>query len=408
MKILAISAELPFPPIGGGRLRTYHWLKALSSRHDVTLIAFTFDDENHAKPPFPVNVIRVPWEPPPLYRQMETNDLSVSSRAFEILRDEIPEPWYVSYFESAAATEIVRKEVAKGVDLVLFEDSDMAQFSSVIPDEIPRVLDLHNVYSLITQRAAVGKTGKELDKTQREARRTLAFESAVAAKCDLCLACSETEAAAVRDLLRVDHVAVLPNGVDPNFFAPLSISPTPGTLLFTGSMNYPPNIEAVNYFVAEILPLIHCRRPDAVLHVVGTQPGKEVQQLKSDTVVIHGHVPDVRPYFADAEIFVAPILSGGGTRLKILEAAAMEKPIVTTTLGIEGLNFRHGNDVVVADSPQAFADAVTGLLGDTARQKKLGGNARRVSLNYGWTELEAKLCEFIGKPSLAKSVHCQR
>src|SRR5439155_4465154 len=100
MKILAISAELPFPPVGGGRLRIYHWLKALSSRYEVTLVAFTFDQENDFSSPFPLNVIAIPWKPPLLYRQMEADNPIVSNRAFEVLRDKIKEPWYASYFES--------------------------------------------------------------------------------------------------------------------------------------------------------------------------------------------------------------------------------------------------------------------------------------------------------------------
>ena len=400
MKILAISAELPFPPVGGGRLRIYHWLKALSSRHEVTLVAFTFDHEVDATWPFSLNVICVPWKQPPLYCQMDSDDTLVASRAFEILRDEITEPWYASYFESAAAEQIVRQEVSKGIDLVLFEDSDMARFNSVIPEEIPRVLDFQNVYSLIAQRAAAAKSGEELRVAQGEARRTVAFERGVASKCELCLVCSESEATAVKDLLGVERVAVLPNGVDTTFFSPWSTSSLSGALLFTGSMNYQPNIEAVDYFVAEILPLIHRRRPDVVLHVVGKNPGKELQQLRSETVVIHGDVPDMRPYFAEAEIFVAPILSGGGTRLKILEAAASAKPIITTTLGAEGLDFHPEEDIIIADSPDVFADSVVRLLDDRERQSVLGRNARRASLPYEWRKLESSFCEFIQETAM--------
>lgn len=403
MKILAISAELPFPPIGGGRLRIYHWLNALSSRHDVTLIAFTFDDESKTLPPFPLSVIPVSWEPPPLYRQMEANDTNAASEAFKRLRDELSEPWYASYFESAAASQAVREQVAKGIDLVLIEDSDMGRFLSLIPRDVPKILDLQNVYTLMARRKREGISPEEVRIARREAERTFAFESSVAAQCDLCLTCSDHEAAAARDLLRIDRVEVLPNGVDTNFFTPQPITPSPGALLFTGSMNYAPNVEAVMYFVTKILPLIHRRRADVVLQVVGKDPPKAVQDLRSETVLVHGQVPDVRPYFAQAEVVVAPILSGGGTRLKILEAAAMAKPIITTTLGVEGLELEPNSNVLIADSPSAFADAVFRLLGDTDLQKKLGSNARCVSLKYDWNKLEPRLCELVEDVAISKS-----
>src|SRR5207302_2020920 len=114
VRILAITAEMPFPPIGGGLLRTYHWLHALSAEHEVTLVAFTFEQENYSPPPFPLKVIAVPWKIPPLYCEMESTDLAKADRAFRTLRDEVSEPWYASYFESTLATAAVRKEVAQG------------------------------------------------------------------------------------------------------------------------------------------------------------------------------------------------------------------------------------------------------------------------------------------------------
>src|SRR5262249_34722231 len=128
-----------------------------------------------------------------------------------------------------------------------------------------------------------------------------------------------------------------------------------GQLLFTGSMNYWPNQEAVQYFTKDVLPLIRQAIPATTFHVVGTSPSDEVRRLACEHVVVHGAVPDMRPYFRDAELVVVPLLSGGGTRLKILEAAASGKAIVSTSLGAEGLEFCPGRDLIIGDSPAELA-----------------------------------------------------
>src|SRR5205823_3984415 len=137
------------------------------------------------------------------------------------------------------------------------------------------------------------------------------------------LCCSEQEAEAARTFLNIPHTSVIPNGVDTVAMTPGEAAATPGYLLFTGAMNYAPNVEAVRYFVAEILPLIQAEVPGGVtFHMAGSKPAPEVKALASDNVFIHASVPDMREYFQQAWIVVVPLLSGGGTRLKILEAAA--------------------------------------------------------------------------------------
>jgi glycosyltransferase involved in cell wall biosynthesis len=394
MRVLVITEEMPFPPVGGGLLRTYHWLQALSRKHEVTLVAFTFGDAVCEPPPFPVKIIGVAWEQPPLYRDMESEDRAVAERAFANLRDDVPEPWYASYFQSAPAMEAIRK-AGREADLVLIEESNMGQFISALPKDVMKILDLHNVYTLIAERASRRKSGAEGETAQRETRRTARFETNVAGECILCLACSEEESAAARNLLGAPRVAPLPNGVDTSYFTPAAHPPQSANLLFTGSMNYPPNIEAVEHFVTRILPLVQLNRPYVVFHIVGTKPDERVKRLQSKNVIVHGRVPDIRPYFADAELFVAPILSGGGTRLKILEAAASGKAIVTSSLGPEGLALSPGRDLIVADTPTLFAKSVIDLMENRGRISELGRNARHASLPYDWGILEERLLHLI-------------
>ncbi len=217
-----------------------------------------------------------------------------------------------------------------------------------------------------------------------EAERTRRFESWAAASCTLCLAVSEREAEAVRTLLGVSHVRVVPNGVDTAHFMPGQGDEVHGQILFTGTMDYAPNIEAVHYFIKAILPLIHALTPDATFQVVGTRPTQPILQTAGGAVVVHGQVADMAPHFRETSVVVVPLLHGGGTRLKILEAAASGKAIVTTTLGMEGLDFRPGEDLLVADTPIEFAQAVVGLLRDPEHRRRLGRQAHREAQRYDW------------------------
>lgn len=393
MRILVINVEIPLPPVGGGRMRAYQLLRALATRHELTLVGFTYSDETHAPPPFPIQIIDVPWEMPPLYQKMYSEDPEVSQHAHQVLQCEIEEPWFVSYFQSPILRDMLTRLTRdESFDLILIEDSDMAQYLPVLPPDIAKVLDFQNVYTLLAKRAYEDiSPGPKKEQAIREFERTQRFEKGVASQCQFCLACSDQEAAAARDLLGIKHIEVVPNGVDTSFFTPSETTTAGDSLLFTGTMSYPPNIEAVRFFTKDILPLIHRDMPNVRLHIVGMKPTEEVARLASDTTIIHGGVPDIRPYYANADIVVVPLLHGGGTRLKILEAAASGKAIVTTALGAEGLDFVPGKDLVIADSAADFAKAVLALAKDDTRRRELGRNARRTSLKYNWQKIGLEL-----------------
>ena len=385
MRVLMLAQDLPFPPTGGGQLRTFHLLRSLAARHELTLVGFVWGP---APPPtLPVRVIGVPWEWPPLYRQMKSDDAEASRRAFAALDDADEEPWMASCYRSDAMQEVLCALAGECFDRVVIEGAMMARFLPWLPPDAPKVLDLHDVHSRMALRAVADMSGDAREREGREAERTLRFERRVAGQCQLCLTVSEPEAAAARSLLSVDHVAVVPNGVDAAHFTPPPARATPGALLFTGLMDYAPNVEAVGWFVAEVFPRVLGAIRDARFHIVGGKPTAEVRALTSDRVVVHGFVPDTRPYYGDAELVVVPLRRGGGTRLKILEAAACGKAIVTTALGVEGLDFRPGADLVVADGPAEFAAAVVTLARDAGRRRRLGRRARRVALGYDWDRI---------------------
>jgi glycosyltransferase involved in cell wall biosynthesis len=384
MRILTLAMGVPFPPIGGGLLRTFHLLRSLAAHHDVTLAAFTFGDA-HDSPPFPLTLRPVPWQWSPDYLAMTGAAAEAAHQAYQRLTFDTDEPWFASVIDPAAMNAVLARE--RGFDVVVLHGTPMAKFLPALPPGVPRVLDLFDVHSVIATRAAREAGTADAAAATREAERTVAFEKTAIRSVDACLAVSESDAAVARALPGAPHVHVVPNGVDASYFTPAAIDPEPGSLLFTGRMNYAPNVDAVRFFVADILPLIRQTMPDVTFHVVGAAPDPRVSALAEPGVVIHGRVDDVRQHQHRAAVVVVPIRAGGGTRLKVLEAAACGKAMVSTSRGIEGLPLRNGEHVVIADEPAAFADAVMRLLRDENARRDLGARARGVATAFDWTTI---------------------
>jgi glycosyltransferase involved in cell wall biosynthesis len=238
---------------------------------------------------------------------------------------------------------------------------------------VPRILDLFDIHSAMQPQPDA-----------REAQRVRDFERDAVGRCSACLTVSEADAVAARLLLGASTVHVVPNGVDTTYFTPQTTPVADGSLLFTGRMNYPPNIDAACFFTREILPIVRAVAPHVRFHIVGADPTPEVRAFASDAVIVHGRVADVRPFVATSAVVVVPIRSGGGTRLKVLEAAASGKAIVSTRLGISGLDFG-ADDVLIADDLPEFASDVLMLLGNPLMREALAGRARAVACRYEWS-----------------------
>jgi sugar transferase (PEP-CTERM/EpsH1 system associated) len=394
VRILALSTAIPFPPISGGKLRTFHLLRALARRHDVTLAGFTYG-EVFCDPPYSARIETIPWNAPPLYQQMNQGDAVSSQAAADRLDAESAEPWCVSWAESAEFAALVQDLVRDPFDLVLLEGTPMARFLPLLPPEIPKVLDFMDVYSRMTRRQLDTVSEGELASARRELERTVRFERDAGTQCDLCLTVSEEEAQAVRRQLGIEHTAIVPNGVDTEYFTASHEETEHANLLFTGAMSYRPNSEAVIGFVREVLPTILRAIPEARFHCVGAAPPREVKALANRNVIVHGFVPDMRPFHQRASVVVVPLARGGGTKLKVLEAAAMGKAIVTTSIGAEGLSFRDNEELIVADSAVDFAQAVVHLVNDVAKCRALGQRARQVAMQYDWEIIGDRLCRLV-------------
>jgi len=309
--------------------------------------------------------------------------------------------------QSAGLEELLRQVVTReSFDLVIVHSTNMARFLPVLPPRLPRVLDLHVVHSLMAQRAVDRTTGEERNLALYEADRTLRFERHVARRCNLCLTVSEREATAARMLLGIDHVQVIPNGVDLEVFAPGDQPPDGDFLLFSGRLDSAPNIEAAAYFVHKVFPLVRREVPGASFHLCGANPTPDIARLASDTIFVHGRVDDLPRCYRQAAVVVVPLLHGGGTHHKVLEAAASGKAIVSTKLGAEGLDFQAGEHLLVADEPSAFAAAVIRLLRDDRQRCLLGLRARRACRPYEWRKIIAHFCRTI--ENLVKPISMSR
>ena len=211
-------------------------------------------------------------------------------------------------------------------------------------------------------------------------------------KCQLLMATSERDASLFRTHIPDTPIAVVPNGVDVSYFAPTDSPLERNTLVFTGLMEYYPNEHGVLYFLEKVFPLIRQRLPGTKLYVVGAKPSPRVTVHASDNVVVTGYVKDVRPFLSRAEVAIIPLFIGGGTRLKALEAIAMKKPIVTTSIGCEGLDLRDGKTALFANSPREFADAVITLLNDPSLRMSLAQGAwDEVLSRYRWESVGDEL-----------------
>lgn len=394
MHILWIKTEFLHPVDKGGRIRTYQMLRALRRDHRVTYL--TLDDgtaapdaEERARE-YADAVVRVPFA------------ATVKGSAgfyLDLLRNVAsPLPYAVAKYASEALRERVREICAQeDIDIVV---CDFLFPSLNVPDDLqaPVVLFQHNVEAKIWERhAAVAAHPIKRTYMRQQWRRMLRHERAECRRFDHVVAVSPQDAEIFMRDFALPGVSHVPTGVDTDFFRPSGENVrNPRELVFTGSMDWMPNADAIHWFAQEILPRIRTRIPDVSLTVVGRNPPASVREL-SDTgvgVTVTGSVPDVRPYLERAAVFVVPIRIGGGTRLKIFEAMGMELPVVSTTVGAEGLPVRPGVDILIADEPQAFADAVVGLLEVPARGACIGqAAAAAVRAEFGWDAVAVRFAE---------------
>ena len=387
MRILFLSPTLPFPLTDGGRIRVFNLLKQIALKNDVTLLAL------ETQPTDKDNIVNVEQLGVKVHLVQYAATLpALSAKTFfsalfkrqpiTVARYDVPV--YREKFRELLTTETF--------DIVHYEMFHTAQFHT--ETDLPGVLSLQNVDSAIWQRLQRETESLFYISAYWSQKRAFQrYERVLSPKFDVVTCTSEVDAAVFEDFCAEGTVKVIPNGVDVTHFTPDHASEDAAHLIYIGSMDWYPNEDAVSFFAEEILPQIQKNVPDVKFTIVGGNPSERVQRLTDmEGVVVTGRVPEIKPYFAEATVFVVPLRIGSGTRLKILEALAMGKAVVSTSVGAEGLALRDGEEILLADEPDTFADAVTRLLTDRDLRQKIGANGRvRVEQDYDWHSIAEKL-----------------
>lgn len=386
MRILWLKSDLLLPLDKGGKLRTWHLMRHLARRHEITYLAFAHPDE-------PADNIAGMREVASRVEVVPRAEVTKHSPRFFArvawhLAD--PLPYAVAQYRSRAYRRRLDSLLATGgFDLVV---ADFLVSAVNLPRRLPcpAVLFTHNVESEIWRRHAETATGLRKALYATQYRRMLRYEGDALRRFDGLLAVSDADRDTFVRLypgVRPEAIDVVATGVDTEYFAPAPEDTSSTELVFTGSMDWLPNEDGMAWFVRDVLPLVRAEVPDARLSIVGRSPSPAVMKLASEPGVrVTGRVDDVRPYIGDAAVFVVPLRIGGGTRLKIFEAMAMAKAVVSTTVGAEGLPVTDGRDVLIADDAAAFARATVRLLRDLGERRRLEQAARTlVAEHFDWS-----------------------
>ena len=298
----------------------------------------------------------------------------------------------------------VDRVIAAGGADVCVSDFLFAAVNVPFGRPVPTVLFEHNVEYQIWQRlAAIERSPLRRALLEIEWRKVMAREADACRAADLTIAVSDDDRRRLLELAPGAHITSIPTGVDTSYFHKNGIPEVPGRIVFIGSMDWRPNEDAVMHFIDTMLPSIRRDVPEASLAVVGRNPTERLRAAAQRVgALVSGTVDDVRPWMGEGAVCVVPLRAGGGTRLKIFEALAMEKAVVSTTLGAEGLALTPGREFVAADDPQEFSRAVVSLLRDSARRHLLGRAGRRlVEERYSWAQVTREFeerCESVLAP----------
>ncbi|MBI5650673.1 MAG: glycosyltransferase [Chloroflexi bacterium] len=390
---MILTPQLPYPPHQGTTLRNFNIIKHLAPRHEITLLSFGTPAELQNAEPLSALCARIEIAPYPIR--------SLAQRAWTTLTSPLPD--MALRLQSRAMHTQVDVLLPEQFDVIQIEGIEMARY--VLTSNVQRptskiIFDDHNA-EYVLQRTAFEADAKRLTRAHAalysliQWKKLERYERAICERAHHIIAASDTDTNYLRALFPNSQLPIttIPNGVDTEFYIPsdeVCAKPLADlALVFTGKMDFRPNIDAMTWFCDDILPRIRAEIPLAHIVIVGQKPAPRIAALaRRDGVEITGAVPDVRPFIADAAVYVVPLRMGSGTRLKVLEAMAMGKAIVSTARGVEGIALEPARDAILADDPATFARAVIALLRDPSRRRALGASARaRAEANYDWRKI---------------------
>ena len=391
-RVLFLTPDLPYPPHQGAAIRSFNLIKNLAPRHEIHLLSFVQDrttgDRVGPLLDYCASMVTVPA--PRRSRIRRALSVLFSSKPDMALR--LPSPEFMNQLRICLTRE--------RFDFVQVEAIEMAQYGLAIkqmslPSEPSIIFDDINAEYLLQRRAFEADRGRPnrwlgAFYSLVQWRKLMRYEAKACRQLDRVVVVSHADGEALEELVPGLQSAVVPNGVDTTYYSPADGErETDTTLIFTGKMDFRPNVDAVLWFGQEVLPLIREEIPGVRFDVVGRNPHPRLRHLGEESyITLTGYVDDVRPYIAQAGVYMVPLRVGGGTRLKVLEAMSMGKAVVSTSLGCEGIEITRDQDLVIADGPRVFAKSVVELIEDRKRRRELGLAARQlVESEHDWKQI---------------------
>lgn len=378
MRVLLLTQVLPYPPDSGPKVKTYYVLKYLAERHDVTLVSFVRDTDKvehveHLKS-LCKKVVTVPITRSPVMDLQFLGKSLLTNQPWMMVRDERED------------MQAVLADLAKTTDfdVVHADQLNMAQYALPFTKS-RKVLDLHNalwvLYKRLSETLPLTKPMKYI--LMRDWRLLKQYEGQMCRTFDAVLAVSQEDKLALIEAGARLDMTVIPIAIDTDEQAQIPRQPRSPHIVHIGTMYWPPNIAGITWFLDEIYPLVKQRVPDVRCTLIGARPPASItDRAKADSsLTVTGYVEDPIPYLADSSMMVVPLKAGGGMRVKILNALSQGIPMVSTTVGCEGINVTNGEDILVADSPEDFADATTRLLTNSILNRQITEKGRTMVVN---------------------------
>ncbi len=388
LNILFLANRFPYPPFRGDKLKIYNLTKRLAAKHDLYLVTFyeSRDELNYLK------------DIQPFFKEIEL----VYLPKWKSILNGIPAlfsytPLQVAYFKSSKMKRMVKLAMDRyDIDVVHTQHLRMSQYTKHL--NMPKILDLPDAFSLYFKRR--NETDRPLINRlidSIEIGRLTKAEKVITAY-NKTLVCSVEDKKYLEKLHKTENIDILLNGVD---LATFDVEEGHDyshnhTLLFTGNMDYAPNVDAVQYFVKEMWPTISEVNPKTKFIIAGQRPVDAVQKLASDRIEVTGFIPDLKDMYADASVVIAPLRFGAGTQNKVLEAMAMGVPTVCTHIGFEGLQIQSGQGVIMAKEKSQFIQEVNMLLSDTAKRQSVGEQGLEIAqTRFSWDKIALQLEKYL-------------
>jgi sugar transferase (PEP-CTERM/EpsH1 system associated) len=395
VRILWVKAGKLLPVDTGGKIRSYNILRHLARAHEVSLLTY-YGGEKDSK--YEADILqefpgaRTVWA-------ASLGGSALVQSADYLRRIFNPAPFAVTKFAHPSVREAVVSLLGEKQFDVAVCDFLSASLNFPHVPNTPTVLFQHNVETALWQRMASAESNPVKRVIYKiEAGKMARYEKRMLERFRHIIAVSDHDRQQMLSMVSQCDISVIATGVDTEkYTVATSATANPPRIVFTGSMDWEPNIDAVIYFCRDIFPRIRSEFPAAIFQIVGRDPHPRVQQLASQHVQVTGTVPFVGDYLRDATVVIVPLRIGGGTRLKIFEAMAMGKAVVSTSIGAEGLKVESGRDLILADAPASFAEAILTLIKDAALRQTYEIAAARLAAQYDWSNIAISFAQVLQK-----------